>query len=291
MIEWIVDWLYVTIVDCAASVSGQLAECPPSDPPTTLAFTPDIPDSYLDHATAASFSADLTTAQRNVLYFFKLPPLLSADSQCGATMILEYCYWTTRLQRMKLKIFDFLYATQNELQFTVTRNVAVKSAPKNGICTFVSDRRYMCCDTKTLSRSRFGESSSSLAYGVRISSARPLAFSDEALIQVEQYTYTIPPAGIKGRTMFNTRSVNAAPPLLRLSQGRCNGASRHYHSYYSWERSCGLESAEKVLEMLCSKTCTHYTHNYIILYYRSAMKTPVHHGLVIVMLLLGGTVA
>ena len=110
-------------------------------------------------------------------------------------------------------MFDFIYATQDELQFNITRRMNIRSKPRTQICTSVMPY-YICCDSINRSRSGVGISSSHLAYGVQTSNKfpRPLTFTD---LFVEQYV----PNNEKRKGVITTQRRNGSLPLLRLSIG------------------------------------------------------------------------
>ena len=137
---------------------------------------------------------------------------------------LQYCYQARNRDRGRNRtVFNFLFLTQNSINnFTVIRNISIRTIPTNGKCTDPQNNiDQICCDNTSLSiYDRFQLPSSNFTFGIEISNVnvRPLAFTNSAIkYSVEQYQ--VAQGAANGPTINETTRVTNGSLLLRFFIG------------------------------------------------------------------------
>ena len=144
---------------------------------------------------------------------------------------LQYCYQATNNNidnNRTIIVFAFLSLTQNGMNFTVNKQIFIRTTPSKSICTVCSGSiQQICCDNTTLrTTDQFQLPSSNFSFGVAIrnQNVRPLAITTSSTrmeYHVEQYVTLVrlnnPPGTMF--TLASNEKVNDHTLLFRFSIG------------------------------------------------------------------------
>ena len=153
-------FLSVDICYAQNTTESSLFQCQPTTDQSGQVFTPNIPDSYFNHANALALTqqGNLTTLlggrARGTVFVFTIPP----EATCsGTVMAFEFCYQTSDQEIDKSRdFFRFVSLTRNELQFTVIDfdPIRIRANAQTAICSVLvedgDNSQYICCETQTL---------------------------------------------------------------------------------------------------------------------------------------------
>ena len=164
--------------------------------------------------------ANLIGSITNEDYIFPVPSALN----CGGTVsAIWYCYTGNSIGREQ-SVFTLLTLQQNNLDFTITDVIPVRSTPTTEICTarsvlIVGTVQY-CCDTLSLDMmDRFSLPAPNFAFGV-LPEDSLLAYNSAFLSNFLVEHYRFADSVIGTPTTGNTISLNtrASDRALRLLQ-------------------------------------------------------------------------
>lgn len=188
-----------------------------------LYYTPNIPNSYLNHENLGAFSTNMTLPLPGVTYIFDLPPLSQERNCSGTVLAVQYCYHanlriTGSLLGQALEIFEFLPMNRDDFQFTVASTITVQSTPSHNICSVVLNSgniQFSCCDVASLTIRPTVISESRFTFGIQTSqnsNIRPLFFAKahnvEFFIAVESHSsYFLSEASRLNGTLFLLRFI------------------------------------------------------------------------------------
>ena len=147
-----------------------------------------LPDLPLNDEAVAEIRSMLLLSSLLFYHIFPLPP----DMNCSGTVSsLRFCYTASSsfLDQEQLA-FTLLIMKRNGLDLNITKSIAVRSTPREGICT--RELIQYCCDTVSLDlMDRFSLPSENFTFGISSldSTVRLLEYSDFHFpsLQVEHY--------------------------------------------------------------------------------------------------------
>ena len=126
---------------CAhVATSQQLFQCQrstvtsPAGQSLGVIYTPNIPDSYFNHA-ALDGNGELTLAIQGTTYIFTMPSLLGGRNCSGTLMGIQYCYRVDSTSNRRINVFEYLSGTLNAVNvFAILKRVTIGSTPSTDIC-------------------------------------------------------------------------------------------------------------------------------------------------------------
>ena len=172
------------------TAESSLFQCQSTTDQSGHVFTPNIPDSYFNHANARALTqqGNLTplSGGRGTIFVFTIPPEPTCSG--GTVLAIEFCYLTfdDEIDRSR-DFFRFVSLTVSGFDFTVIDfdPFRIRTNAEEAICSvLVDDSQYICCETQTLpADEQFQIPSSDYTFGLVTrrgeNEIRPLTFSGE----------------------------------------------------------------------------------------------------------------
>ena len=168
-------------------------QCQPTTDKSGHVFTPNIPDSYFDHANARALTqqGSLTSLSggRGTIFVFTTPPEPTCSG--GTVLAIEFCYLAFGEEiGTRREFFRFASLTGSGFDFTVIDfdPFQIETNAEAAICSVLvedgQDSQYICCETQTLDADeQFQIPSSDYTFGLVTrrgeNEIRPLTFSGE----------------------------------------------------------------------------------------------------------------
>ncbi len=208
-----------------------LFQCQASSEQNGQVLTPNIPDLYFNHESAATLSngGDVTTARAGITHIFTIPPL-SPDRNCSGTVTaIQYCYRAEGEDSNARSAFKYLSMTVDEEGiFTVERILDVETTPLSETCSTIemSQSRICCATTPLLSSNQFQIASSNHTFGITVGSSNTTLLTFASSVpdyEIEQFQITLSPRRLTvGRRFLITENPPTSSfPLLRFHIGTC----------------------------------------------------------------------
>ena len=191
---WYVFCLSVDMCYAQNTAESSLFQCQPTTDQSGHVFTPNIPDSYFNHANARALTqqGSLTSLSggKGTIFVFTTPP----EPTCSDTVLaIEFCYLTFGEEVGRRREFlRFASLTGSGFDFTVIDfdPFKIETNAEAAICSVLveddddDDKQYICCETQTLDADeQFQIPSSDYTFGLVTrrdeDEIRPLTFSGE----------------------------------------------------------------------------------------------------------------